>query len=465
MGKEVQTEGEITDIKRGDNGKFVVVLKEIDKWDNFFFNCELSNESLSLASNLSNGSKIVIRGTVYQFHQLEQGIFIVGNIVSLRNSVITHIMTQAEIDFRQVLEEARRGERNAQFNVACRYAEGNGTAQNYDEAVRWYKEAINKGHVTAMEHLGSMYRDGRGVEKNLDEAIRLFRKSADNGSSAGMTLLGHMYENGIGTDKNITEALVWYNKGACRGNEFALSKIKTYAEEGNSDAVRYLADMYYSGNGLKKDYSEDFKLYSRISGQDESGYAEYMLARMYEDGQGTDKNIDEAVRFYQSSAEHGYAESAYMLSKIYGEKDALQTVRYLKQAMNLGHEEAKSAYNNLRREFEKMLLQNSDELKKFVREEKKDVIDTFNALIAELGLSYDLGADLQSDSSRKYVINGNKVNIRAQPNTRAKVTIQLNTGDIVEVLDTSGRGSNIWYKIKTSKGNTGWVFGEYIRQK
>ena len=90
--------------------------------------------------------------------------------------------------------------------------------------------------------------------------------------------------------------------------------------------------------------------------------------------------------------------------------------------------------------------------------------DTLNALFTEFELSYDLWGYLETPSSGQSVINGNKVNVRAKPNTRAKVVIQLNTGEPVTVLETSGSGSNMWYKIKTSGGRTGWVFGEYVKQ-
>ena len=68
--------------------------------------------------------------------------------------------------------------------------------------------------------------------------------------------------------------------------------------------------------------------------------------------------------------------------------------------------------------------------------------DTFNALLAEYEMNYDLWAYLQSDSfsSGQYVVNGNKMNVRAKPNTRAKVITQLNNGEPVTVLETSGRG-------------------------
>ena len=169
-------------------------------------------------------------GTAGLFHRLKRGIFTLGNIVTLRDSVIVRILTCSEIDFRKELKEAQEGSRNAMAGIAQRYENRDGVEQNYEEAVRWYRMAVDKRHVTAMELLAKMYRDGR-----------------------------------------------------------ALSRVKYYADEGFFDAQKDLADMYYTGSGVKTDYAEAFNLYSKIAEQDDTGYSYYVLAQMHDKGQGREK--------------------------------------------------------------------------------------------------------------------------------------------------------------------------------
>jgi len=261
----------------------------------------------------------------------------------------------------------------------------------------------------------------------------------------------------------------------------ALSRVKYYADEGNFDAQKNLADMYYTGDGVKKDYAEAFNLYSKIAEQDDTGYSYYVLAEMYDKGQGREKNPDEALEFYQLASDKGNAESAYRLSQIFMlRRDMLQSVRYLKQAMNSGHEKAKEDYHkqragleDMQRDLEKLRkiakLRGSSGIEKF-NAEMADVEKNFerqlgldkdkvNALFAEYGVSLDLSPLAKSSGA---YINGDKVNIRAEPNTRAKVLLQLNKGDPVTILETTGGGGNMWYKVETSSGTTGWVSGKFV---
>ena len=56
------------------------------------------------------------------------------------------------------------------YTIADLYREGGfGIIQNYEEAIKLYKLAADRGKYLAMEKLSRMYRDGKGVEK--DEKI------------------------------------------------------------------------------------------------------------------------------------------------------------------------------------------------------------------------------------------------------------------------------------------------------
>gem|GEM_PF-4257099 len=60
----------------------------------------------------------------------------------------------------------------AQFAMGRTYEEGQGVPSNFVEAMKWYRLAAEKGHVTAQYKLGLMYGQGRGAPRDLVEATR-----------------------------------------------------------------------------------------------------------------------------------------------------------------------------------------------------------------------------------------------------------------------------------------------------
>jgi uncharacterized protein len=59
--------------------------------------------------------------------------------------------------------------------------QGLGVAQNYAEAVRWYRAAAEQGLGQAQVNLGVMYRQGLGVAQDNAEALRWYRAAAEQG--------------------------------------------------------------------------------------------------------------------------------------------------------------------------------------------------------------------------------------------------------------------------------------------
>src|SRR5215831_9235476 len=57
------------------------------------------------------------------------------------------------------LRLAYQGDATGQNNVGSMYAQGWGVAQDYAEAVRWYRKAAEQGNTRARTILGMMYAD------------------------------------------------------------------------------------------------------------------------------------------------------------------------------------------------------------------------------------------------------------------------------------------------------------------
>ena len=53
--------------------------------------------------------------------------------------------------------------------------------ENYKEAAKWFRMAVEQNDPEAQYYLGTLYNFGDGVEEDIDEALKWYRKSADQG--------------------------------------------------------------------------------------------------------------------------------------------------------------------------------------------------------------------------------------------------------------------------------------------
>ena len=72
----------------------------------------------------------------------------------------------------------------AQFSLGSMYHNGQGVAQDYREAVRWYRLAAEQGLMFAHYNLGLMYANGQGVAQDYVRAHMWFNLGAIPGYSA-----------------------------------------------------------------------------------------------------------------------------------------------------------------------------------------------------------------------------------------------------------------------------------------
>ncbi len=75
-------------------------------------------------------------------------------------------------------EGAEQGNALAQFNLGFHYYDGRAVAQDYAEAVKWWRLAAEQGYVEALHNLGRMYGTGQGVPQDYVEAHKWFDLAA-----------------------------------------------------------------------------------------------------------------------------------------------------------------------------------------------------------------------------------------------------------------------------------------------
>ena len=157
-------------------------------------------------------------------------------------------------------QAAAEGDARAQYMIALRFAEGEGTPQNLTEAARWLERAASAGLAPAQYRLAVMYERGQGVAKDLGRARSWYQVAAEKGNVKAMHNLavnssgredggadyalaskwygeaaaygladsqfnlGILAEHGLGTPKNLPEAYKWFALAATGGDEEAAKR-------------------------------------------------------------------------------------------------------------------------------------------------------------------------------------------------------------------------------------------------
>lgn len=132
------------------------------------------------------------------------------------------------------------------------YRLGNGVAQDWGEAVTWYRKAAEAGNPQAMGNLGFLYFMGLGTDGDARQGVFWCQKGAEAGDPTSMQIMGDMYKRGIGgvLEKNEQQAANWYRKAAERGDFIAMNA---------------LGQMYEAGNGVEQDKQQAIKWYRKAA--------------------------------------------------------------------------------------------------------------------------------------------------------------------------------------------------------
>ena len=281
---------------------------------------------------------------------------------------------------------ADMGDPEGMYNLGNIYKDGKGeVTKDEDEAIVWYRKAVEMGHGKSAKALGRIYY------KNKDESIAIEwdRKGAELGDSCCMNNLGYAYEYGKGgLTKDGAKAIEWYRRsiefdttcgcgmfsldisyekgknGLRRDEERAVELYRKAAEAGNIKAMNSLGYAYeYGQGGLTKDEAKAVEWYRKAA---EAGNATAMfnLGYAYQYGQGgLTKDEAKAVEWYQKAVEAGNATAMNSLGAYYElgkgglTKDEAKAMEWYQKAAEAGNTTAMlnlgSCYYNGRGELTK----------------------------------------------------------------------------------------------------------------
>jgi hypothetical protein len=187
------------------------------------------------------------------------GAFIVYYILRLYNHP-TRLVHRASLRhsksaFNKLLKLAESGDQECAWNVALLYynEDDNNVFHDYAKALEWAEKLANKGYGDAQCLLGCCYANGTGVKYvDYKAAIYWFEQALKNGVLLAQRNMALCYENGgFGINQDISKYFSLLNDYAAKSDDLS--------------AKMDVANCYYDGYGVEKDYSKSFNLYREIA--------------------------------------------------------------------------------------------------------------------------------------------------------------------------------------------------------
>jgi TPR repeat protein len=137
------------------------------------------------------------------------------------------------LDPDRLMGAVQKGDPRAMNNVGLMWAQGIGVPKaDYEEAIRWWKEAARRGYAVSMNNLGLAYANGHGVNQDYQQALKWWEMAAEQGDAWAMNSIGDLYENGLGVAQDYKEAFDWYARAAEAGDGLAMYNLGNFHEKG-----------------------------------------------------------------------------------------------------------------------------------------------------------------------------------------------------------------------------------------
>ncbi|MBP6428876.1 MAG: sel1 repeat family protein [Bacteroidales bacterium] len=311
------------------------------------------------------------------------------------------ILFCSSLAFTQNLEQkAKIGNVQAMHDLAKEYYSGIGRLQNKATALTWFERAANKNHIESMYSTAQMYEKGETTKVDLRKAFNYYILAAEKGHFASQLVVAQKLEKGEGTSKSDSRAYLWYRVCAERDEQLACRKLGDYFKEGkivpkdhsqakfwyekaieknDIEAKASLAYLYIADEGLApnfekaKELNQDplkeliptsFFVEGMINKQEEGEAkkkaafenllksrqfgiekANYHLAMMYYNGEGTPKNVSQAFKIMETLKSDYDSEVGYIMANAYRngegvEVDQAKAIENYKKSANADNIEA-----------------------------------------------------------------------------------------------------------------------------
>lgn len=281
-----------------------------------------------------------------------------GSVQAMTNLGILYLRTDRADKAKQWFEKgAQKNNPACIYFIGEMYMEGKGYEQNKAVGADKILKAAQMGFPQAMYYLGNCYMTGEGITKNTEQAIKMYKQAAAKNSANGQWALAQCYREGIGVPINYQEAIIWYARAIsprkttntnqryikdftdlvnnnnsespfvaylrgvkdynAKNFEEALKQFKIVEKAGIADGKIMTAQVLLNPEYPKKDVKKAIKLLNEVGS--DNARAIYILAQLYESGEGVEMNMSDAVKYMKEAADLEYAPAECELADMYYE--------------------------------------------------------------------------------------------------------------------------------------------------
>lgn len=273
------------------------------------------------------------------------------NLVGVLYSNGEGVKASDEKSYEWCRKAAEAGNAAGMYNLAYNYFEGEIVEQDTATGLEWLMRAAEGGYPDAMYEAAGIYSE-RGDDK---KAFEFMLKATQTGHVRASNELGVMYYEGIGVEKNLRLALNCFEGAALFDDLDAILNLARYythiekntalaarfyneaAALGDEDALNELGDLYF----VDKDYENAVKVF-QTSAEKGSTYAMRALSFMYAESVGVEENLALAFDLIERAAAAGDLKAMADLGQIYAcDPDEFRFAYYwLKKSADGGNTDA-----------------------------------------------------------------------------------------------------------------------------
>jgi len=190
-------------------------------------------------------------------------------------------------------------------------------------------QAARSGDEEAMEELAFLFLDGTEEHPtDVVQAMYWFRQLAERGHVAAQFNLGLHYAKGIGADRDLSQALYWMREAAQQGDEDAervaqsletAASAQDPAQAGDPEAQAVLAAFYMelAASMQENPQDEETALYwAQLSAQQGCAEGMYILGMAYAQGRAVEQDLQTAYSWYEKGAAQNHAPSLHAVAQM-----------------------------------------------------------------------------------------------------------------------------------------------------
>ncbi|GBC22104.2 kinase-like domain-containing protein [Rhizophagus irregularis DAOM 181602=DAOM 197198] len=271
-----------------------IIYQQNENIDNITY--QISNENStslneeSLINNYTSINSTVDEDLCEMVNDILMKICEITNEGKEQPYLFLNYLSNFDINAEEIRNKILNNQNNPNFIFLLGYFSylGIGTIKNEEKAFRLFINASEQDHLLAQYYVGKCYEFGIGTVKDEKLAFKYLEKFINRDYSTGQLKIIQCYDRETDIKKDFRIAFHWYEEVARNGSVIAMCNLGL---------------LYLNGNGIDKDYQKAFELFRK------SADGECL-------GKGVKKNINQAMYWYEKSAEQGNLIATSQLDKL-----------------------------------------------------------------------------------------------------------------------------------------------------